>query len=54
MKRIIKYAVLAIIALVFIGTLVFLYNKSKGTPQVFQAEAPATLTIIKKTVDNCG
>jgi HlyD family secretion protein len=50
MKRIIKYAVLAIIALVFIGTLVFLYNKSKGTPQVFQAEAPATLTIIKKTV----
>ena len=50
MKRIIKYAILAVIALVFIGTLVFLYNKSQGTPEVFQTEAPATMTIIKKTV----
>ena len=50
MKRIIKYLVLAIIAVVFIGTIVFLYKKSQGTPVVFQADSPAVMTIVKKTV----
>jgi HlyD family secretion protein len=50
MKRIIKYLVLAVIALVFVGTIVFLYNKSRGTPVVYQVDSPATMTIIKKTV----
>jgi HlyD family secretion protein len=50
MKRIIKYAILAIIALVFVGTIVFLYKKSKGTPEVFQVDTPAMMTIVKKTV----
>ncbi len=50
MKRIIKWVVLAIIALVFVGTFVFLYQKSKGETVVYQIDTPATTTIIKKTV----
>ena len=37
---------LAVIALVFVGTIVFLYNKSRGTPVVYQVDSPATMTII--------
>jgi HlyD family secretion protein len=50
MKRIIKYLVLAVIGLVFIGTIVFLYRKSQGTPEVFQTDVPAKMDLIKKTV----
>ena len=50
MKRIIKFLVLAVIAVVFIGTLVFLYRKSQAAPVVFQVDSPAKMTIIKKTV----
>ncbi len=50
MKRIIKWVVLAVIALVFVGTFVFLYKKSKGETVVHQLDTPATTTIIKKTV----
>lgn len=50
MKRIIKYLVLALIALVFVGTIVFLYKKSQGAPVVYQIDSPATMTIVKKTV----
>ena len=50
MKRVIRYLVLGIIAVVFIGTLVFLYRKSHQPPQVFQTDTPAKMTIIKKTV----
>ena len=50
MKRIIKYLILAVIALVFVGTLVFLYRKSHQPPQVFQLDSPAKMTIVKKTV----
>jgi HlyD family secretion protein len=50
MKRIIKWLVLGVIAFVFVGTIVFLYRKSQGTPVVFQTDTPATMTIIKKTV----
>jgi HlyD family secretion protein len=50
MKRIIKYLALGLIVLVFVGTIVFLYRKSQGTPVVHQSDAPATLTIVKKTV----
>jgi len=34
MKRIIKYIILGVIALVFVGTLVFLYRKSQQAPVV--------------------
>jgi HlyD family secretion protein len=50
MKRIIKWIVLAIIALVFVGTIVFLYKKSQAVPVVYTLDSPATITIIKKTV----
>ena len=50
MKKIIKWILLAAIAVLFIGTLVFLYNKSQEKPQVFQVDAPVRMTVIKKTV----
>jgi HlyD family secretion protein len=50
MKRIIKWIVLGVIAVVFIGTLVFLYNKSNQEPVVHEVDSPARMTIIKKTV----
>ena len=50
MKRIIKYLVLAVIVVVFIGTIVFLYNKSQTPTAVYTLDTPAKMTIIKKTV----
>lgn len=50
MKRILKYLVLAVIAVVFVGTLLYLYRKSQGTPVVYQLDSPATMTIVKKAV----
>jgi len=50
MKRVIKFLVFGIIALVFIGTIVFLYRKSQEAPVVFQLDSPTKMTIIKKTV----
>jgi HlyD family secretion protein len=50
MKKIIKWIVLGLIAVLFIGTLVFLYDKSQEKPEVFQTDAPARMSIVKKTV----
>jgi HlyD family secretion protein len=50
MKRILKFLVLGVIAVVFIGTFVFLYRKSQEVPVVYQIDSPARMTIIKKTV----
>jgi HlyD family secretion protein len=50
MKRVIRFLGLGVIALVFIGTLVFLYRKSHHTTLVYQLDSPARLTIVKKTV----
>jgi len=50
MKSILKFAILGVIALVFVGTLVFLYRKSQQQPVVFQVDAPAKTSIVKKTV----
>jgi len=50
MKRIIKFLVLGVIAVVFIGTFVFLYRKSQVQPVVFKVDSPAKMAIIKKTV----
>jgi HlyD family secretion protein len=50
MKSIIKYLVLGVIAVVFVGTLVFLYQKSQEKPVQYQVDAPARMTIIKKAV----
>jgi HlyD family secretion protein len=50
MKKFIWYAVLGLIAIVFIGTAVFLYNKSQAKPVVYQSDAVFKTTIVKKTV----
>jgi HlyD family secretion protein len=50
MKKIIRIAVLVVVLAVFIVTIVYLYNKSKEKPVVFQTEKPFITTIIKKTV----
>ena len=50
MKKIIKYLILAVLAVVFIGTLVFLYGKSQQAPVVYQLDTPVRMTIVKKTV----
>src|SRR6187401_1429200 len=50
MKRVIKFVLLGIVALVFIGTFVFLYKKSQVVPVVFQVDSPVKMNIIKKTV----
>jgi HlyD family secretion protein len=50
MKRVIKFLILGVIALVFIGTIVFLYRKSQAAPVVYTLDSPVKMTIIKKTV----
>jgi HlyD family secretion protein len=50
MKQVIKWAVLGAIAVIFVGTLGFLYKKSHQPPVVFQLDTPTRMTIIKKTV----
>jgi HlyD family secretion protein len=50
MKRILKFLVLGVIAVVFVGTIVFLYRKSQGTTVVYTVDSPVKMTIIKKTV----
>ena len=50
MKRIIKWIVLSVIGVVFIGTLAFLYAKSNEQPVTHEVDTPVRMTIIKKTV----
>jgi len=50
MKKFIGFAILGLIAVVFIGTAVFLYNKSQAKPVVYESDATFKSTIIKKTV----
>lgn len=50
MKKFIWYTVLGLIAVVFIGTAVFLYNKSQEKPVVYQSDDVFKTTIVKKTV----
>ncbi len=50
MKRIIGYLVLGVIAIVFVGTLVFLYRKSHQSTVVYQLDTPARMTLVRKTV----
>jgi HlyD family secretion protein len=50
MKRVIRFFVAGVIALVFVGTLVFLYKKSHQAAVVYQLDSPARMTIVRKTV----
>lgn len=50
MKKLMWFILLALVALIFIGTAVFLFNKSRETPVVYETDVPFKTTIIKKTV----
>ncbi len=50
MKQLIRIFILGTIALLFIGTLVFLYRKSHQPTVVYQLDTPARMTLIRKTV----
>jgi HlyD family secretion protein len=50
LKKLLVFGVAGAIALLFIGTAVFLYAKSIESPVVYQTEKPFTADIVKKTV----
>lgn len=50
MKKILLFLLLGIVALIFISTAVFLYNKSQEEPVVYETDSPAVTTIVQKTV----
>jgi HlyD family secretion protein len=50
MRKIIRITVFSLIGILFLGTMFFLYNKSKKKPVVFETRTPAKATIVKKTV----
>jgi len=50
MKSILKILTILLILVVFIGTIFYLYNKSKKKPVVFKTTTPFETTIIKKAV----
>ena len=50
MKKFLRIGFLVILLILFIFTIVFLYNKSKAKPVIFQTATPFTTNIIKKTV----
>ncbi len=52
MKRFLKITLLIILALLFVWTLVFLYQKGRPAKDEFQIEKAKKTTIVKKTVAN--
>lgn len=50
MKKFMWFLILGLIAVVFIGTAVFLYKKSQQDPVVYQTDSASKMTIVKKTV----
>ena len=50
MKKIIRIIVIILVSALFIGTIVFLANKSKKKPIVYNIESPIKRTITKKTI----
>ena len=50
MKKYIKLVIAAIVALIFIGTFVFLWQKSQPKPVVYEELAPETMDINKTTI----
>ena len=50
MKKFFKIFGLTLLAVVFVGTFVFLYKKSQAKPDVFEIQKPLVTNIIKKTV----
>ncbi|MFC2101074.1 efflux RND transporter periplasmic adaptor subunit [Bacteroidota bacterium] len=50
MKTVIRVVIIIFFIVLFIGTLIYLYRKSKEKPLVFETDKPFVTNIIKKTV----
>ena len=50
MKKYSKLIIAAIVALIFIGTFVFLWQKSQPKPVVYNEFTPTTADIVKTTI----
>lgn len=50
MKKSVTIVILAVIAVVFIGSLYYLYQKNLEDPVIYATETPSKQTIVKKTV----
>jgi HlyD family secretion protein len=50
MKKVLRISGITLLVVVFAGTLMFLYNKSKKKPDVFETKNPFVSNIVKKTV----
>jgi HlyD family secretion protein len=50
MKKILRFSLIALLVIVFGGTLVFLYNKSKKKPDVYETKNPFVTNVINKTM----
>jgi len=52
LRKIFKIFGLTLLAAVFIGTLVFLYQKSQAKPDVYEIQNPKITNIVKKNRGN--
>ncbi|MGM0565618.1 MAG: efflux RND transporter periplasmic adaptor subunit [Bacteroidota bacterium] len=50
MKKVLKTSAWVLVLAIFIGTIVYLYDKSRSKPEVFETSKPFKTDIIKKTV----
>ena len=50
MKRVIKFLILGVIAVVFIGTIGFFTASRRKPPPSIQVDSPVKMSIVKKTV----
>lgn len=50
MKKVFTILIIALVASIFVGTIYFLYTKSKEKPEVYSTMSPEITDIIKKTV----
>lgn len=50
MKKIIKTILFVLVGVLFVGTIVFLYIKSKPKKEVFETQTPVINNIVKKTI----
>lgn len=50
MKKFLKIAAVVIVAVIFVGTFVYLYQKSQTKPTVYEVETPKYADIKRTTV----
>ena len=50
MKKLLRVTGLVLLGVVFLGTLGFLYKKSRPEAELFEVKNPEVISIVKKTV----